>query len=116
MGWVGEAGRLDSLSCRVGDPCSRWSHICGSWYFPKFLLRVGSWTQMNMTSLMVLERLLTSLCIMLNCFWSIGCPVVVLCRWMGEGAMKCSMTLSPRDLPDSPMYALGQFIWGHLQW
>ena len=103
--WVGW-GRLEGLSCRVGDACSRWSHICSSWYFPKFLLRVGSWMWMNMASLMVLERLLTSLCTMLNCSGSIGCPVVVLCRWMGEGALKCSLTLSPRDLPDSPMYAL----------
>ena len=28
----------------------------------------------------------------------------------GEGVL----TLSPSDLPDSPVYALGQFIWGHL--
>ena len=33
---------------------------------------------------------------------------------MGEGALKCSLTLSPKDLPDSPIYALGQFIWGAL--
>ena len=51
---------------------------------------------------------------MLNCSGSIGCPVVVLYKWMGEEALKCSLILSPRDLPDSPMYALGQFIWGHL--
>ena len=69
---------------------------------------------MNMASLMVLEWLLTSLCNMLSYSGSIGCPVVVLCRWMGEGALKCPFTLSPRDLPDSLMCALGQFIWGHL--
>ena len=33
---------------------------------------------------------------------------------MGEGALKCSLTLSPRDLPDSPIYALVQFMWGAL--
>ena len=49
---------------------------------------------------------------MLNCSGSIGCPVMVLCRCMGEGALKCSLTLSPSDLPDSPMYALGQFYVG----
>ena len=53
------------------------------------------------------------LCTMLNCSGSIGCPVVVLYRWMG-GALKCSLTLSPRDLPNSPMYVLGQVMWGHL--
>ena len=42
------------------------------------------------------------LCTMLNCSGSMGCPVVVLCKWMGEGALKCSLTLCPRDLPDSP--------------
>ena len=31
----------------------------------------------------------------------------------GGGALKCSLTLSPKDLPDSPMYALGQFMWEH---
>ena len=36
------AGRLEGLSCNVGDACSRWSHICGSWYFPRFLFNVGS--------------------------------------------------------------------------
>ena len=36
-----------------------------------------------------------------------GCPVVVLCRWMGEGALKCSLTLSPSDLPVSPMVGIG---------
>ena len=102
-----EAGRLEGLSCSVGDAFSRWSHICSSWYFPRFLLMVGSWMQMNIASLMVLEWLLTSLCNMLNCSGSIGCPVVVLCRWMEEGSLKCSLTLSSKDLPDSPIYALG---------
>ena len=96
-------GRLEGLHCRVGDAIRKWSHMCGSWYFPRLLLRVESYTWMNMASLMVLDWLLTSLWAMLNCSWSIGCPVVVLCRWMREGAMKCSLTLSPNDLPDSPM-------------
>ena len=59
---------------------------------------------MNMASLMVLEWLLTSLCTMLNYSGSIGCLLVVLCKWIGEGALKCSLTLSPKDLPDSPLY------------
>ena len=49
---------------------------------------------------------------MLNCSESIGCPVVVLWRWMGEGALKCSLTLSPRDQPDSPMYSTGAIYLG----
>ena len=45
----------------------------------------GSWTWMNMASLMVLDWLFTSLCTMLNWLGSMGCPVVVLWRCMGEG-------------------------------
>ena len=46
----------------------------------------------EMASLMVQEWLLTSLCIMLSCSGSIGCPIVVLCRWKGEGTLICSLT------------------------
>ena len=67
-----------------------------SWYFPKFLFKGGSCMQMNIASLMVLGWLLTSLCTMLNWLGSMGWPVVELCRCMGEGALKCSLILSPR--------------------
>ena len=80
IGGGGGTGRLEDLHCSVGDACRRWSHMWESWYFPRFLLSVGSCTCMNMASLMVLEWLLTSLCIILNCSGSIGCLVVVLCR------------------------------------
>ena len=46
------------LHWRVGAAWRRWSHMCSSWYFPRFLLR-GVLTQMNMASLMVLDLLLT---------------------------------------------------------
>ena len=52
---VGEEGRLGGLSCSIGDAFSMLPHMCRSWYFPKFLFRVGSLTHMNMASLMVLE-------------------------------------------------------------
>ena len=42
-----------------------------------------------------------------------GWPVVELWRCMGEGALKCSLILSPNILPDSPMYELGQLMWRH---
>ena len=80
LGGGGGAGRLEGLHCSVEDACRRWSYMCGSWYFPRFLFSIRSCTHMNMASLMVLERLLTSLCTILNCSGSIGCPVVVLCR------------------------------------
>ena len=34
-------GSLAGLCCSVGDACSRWSHMCRSWYFPKFLFNGG---------------------------------------------------------------------------
>ena len=27
------------LHWNIGDACKSWSHICSSWYLPKFLLR-----------------------------------------------------------------------------
>ena len=54
-------GRLAGLHCSVGDACSRWSHMCRNWYFPKFLFNGGSCMHMNIASLMVLAWLLTSL-------------------------------------------------------
>ena len=83
------------MSCSVGEDCSRWSHMCGNWYLPRFLMSVGSCTWMNMDSLMVLERLLTSLSSMLNCSGSNGCPEVALCWWIGEGVLRWSLTLLP---------------------
>ena len=77
--------------------------------YPGFCLG-GSCMWINMASFMVLDCMLTSLCTILNWLGSIGCPVVALWRCMGEGALKCSLTLSPRDLPDSPMYELGQLM------
>ena len=53
---------------------------------------------------------------MLNWLGSKGCPEVALQRCMGEGAFKCSLTLSPRDLPDFPMYELEQLMCGHWYW
>ena len=81
-------GWLVGLHWRVGDAWRRWSHMCSSWYLPRFLFRVGSCMRMNMASLMVLELLLTSLCTMLNWFGSMGCPVVVLWWCMGGGGFE----------------------------
>ena len=41
-----------------------------------------------------------------------GCPVLLLCWWMEDGALRCSLTLSPHVLPDLPMNRSGQFMWG----
>ena len=42
------------------------------------------------------------------------CPMELLWWWMGDGALRCSLSLSPNILPDSPMYSSGLFIFGHL--
>ena len=45
-------------------------------------------------------------------FWTkwMSCGTVVLVNW------RCSLILFPSALPDSPMYASGQLMWGHLKW
>ena len=102
------------LSCRVGVSWSIGSHMWDRWYFTMFLLREGSLTLINMTSLMFLVLPCNSLCIMEKQSALIGCPVMLLCWWMGEGALRCSLTLSPNVLPDSPIYCSGQFMWGYV--
>ena len=72
------------------DPIYAVTDIC-----PGFCLG-GSCMQINMATLIILDCMLTSLCTILNWLGSIGCPVVMLWRCMGEGALKCSFTLSPQ--------------------
>ena len=88
--------------------------MCGSWYLPKFLFNEGSFTEMTMASLMFLAFPCGSLCTMVKQSGLIGYPEVLLCWCMGDGALRCSFTLSPNLLPDSPMYSSGQLICGHL--
>ena len=98
-----------------GVCCSALSHKQGIWYFPRFLLRKESFTWMVVASFMVLVAPCASLSIM----WSIPNPLDVLwtdCWWMGDGALRCSLNLSPKDLPDSSMYCSGQSVCEHLYW
>ena len=55
-----------------------------------------------------------SLSTMVKHSWLAGCPVVDVCKCMGEGALRCSSYLSPSVLPDSPMYCSVQLMLGHL--
>ena len=89
------------LSCRVGVSCSVGSQMCGSWYFPMFLLHEGSLTLMNIASFMFLALPCGSLCMMVKQSGLTGCPVVLLYWWMGDGGLRCSFTLSPNVLQDS---------------
>ena len=50
-----EKGELDYLSCSIGVSWRMLSHMCSSWYFPRFLFKVGSFTLINMASLMYLK-------------------------------------------------------------
>ena len=71
-------GMMECLSCSVSMSCSMLSQTCRRWYFPRFLFNVGSLTLINIASLMVLDELWVSLCIMLKQSGFKGCPVVLL--------------------------------------
>ena len=81
---------------------------------PKLLFSIGSFTQMYMASVMFLVTPCDSLCTMVKQSGLTGCPVELMCWWMGDGAIICSLSLSPNVLPDSPIYSSGQFVWRHL--
>ena len=66
-----------------------------------------------MASMMFLVTPCDSLCTRVKHSGLIECPVVLLWWWIGDGALKCSLSLSPNVLPDSPMYSSGQFIYEH---
>ena len=57
-----------------------------------------------MDSLIVLAKLLSSLPIILKLSIDVAWPLELWCWNIGDGAFKCSLYLSPKDLPDSPMY------------
>ena len=100
--------------CNSGDLASTSSQICGSWNLPMFLLRDGSFTLMNIASLMFLAILLSSLPTILKLSRDTSWPVVFWCSMMGDGAHMCSLNLSSKVLPDSPMYSSSQSTLPHL--
>ena len=51
--------------CSFGVSCRILSHMCGNWYLPGFPFKEGSFTLINMASLMFLEVPWASLCMML---------------------------------------------------
>ena len=109
---VGEV--LCYFRCSEGVSFNTWSHTCSSRNFPKFLFKEGSLTLMYMAALMFLAKPCDSLSTMEKHSGLTGCPVADVCRCMGEGALRCSLYLSPSVLPDSPMYCSVQFILAHL--
>ena len=83
--WVGYVHLGDYLSLSPGLSCSIWSHTCGSWYLPRFLFNDGSLALMYMDSFMCLVVPWISLWTMLKQSGLTGCPVELVCRWMGRG-------------------------------
>ena len=110
----GHMGSVVYLSWSAEVSCRTWSHTCGSWYLPKFLFKEGSFAQINMASLMFLAVTCYSLWIMLKQSGLTRCPVELVCWWMGDWALRCSLSLSPNALLVSQIYSSGQLICGHL--
>ena len=79
-----------------------------------FLLGDGSFTLMNIASVMFLAILLSSLPTILKLSRNTLWPVVFWWSMMGDGALVCSLNLSPKVLPDSPMYSSSQSTLPHL--
>ena len=80
------------------------SHLWGSWYLPVFLFRDGLLTLMYIASFISLMRLWSSLPVILKLSSAVVWPVMLLWSWIGEGALRCSLNLSPNVLADSPIY------------
>ena len=102
------------LRCNSGDLASTSSQMCGSWNLPMFLLRDGSFTLMRIASLMFLAIVLSSLPTIVKLSRETSWPVVFWWSMMGDGALMCSLYLSPKVLPDSPMYSSSQSTLPHL--
>ena len=90
------------------------SHIWGRWYLPMFLFRDGLLTLINIDSIISLERFCSSLPTMLKFSSEVVWTVVLLWAWIGEGAFRCSLNLSPNVLDVSPMYSSSHSNWPHL--
>ena len=100
-----------SLSSEVLSRTS--SQMWGRWYLSIFLLRDGLLTLMYNTSLIALLRFWSSLPTMLKLSNVILWPVMFWWSYIGEGALRCSLNLSPKVLEDSPMYSSSHSTLSH---
>ena len=94
--------------------CRTSSHICGRWYLPMFLFRVGLLTVMYTASLIVLRRFWSSLPTILKLSIVTLWPEMIEWSWMGIGVLRCSLNLSAKFLADSPMYSSSHSTLLHL--
>ena len=90
------------------------SKICGRWYLPIFLFRDWLLTLIYKASLMSLMRFWSSLPKMEKLSIVTECPEVLIWSCIGEGALRCSLTLSSKFLADSPIYSWPQSTLSHL--
>ena len=90
------------------------SHMWGRLYLPIFLFRDGLLTLIYRASLMALMRFCSSLPTILKFSKETWWPVVLKWSKTGEGALRCSLNLSPNVLDDSPMYSSSHSTLLHL--
>ena len=102
-GWM---VKLSYLSLSDGVSWKKSSQMCGSLYFPKFLLTEGSLTCMYISSFMFLVTPCVYLSTMVKHSGLTGYPVKWLWWCIGDGVLRYSLSLSPKVLPDSPRYSL----------
>ena len=69
---------------------------------------------MNMTSLIFLLLPCTSICYDSETVWANWMPCGIAVLMDGGWTLRSSFALLPTVVPDSPMYCLGQFMWGHV--
>ena len=79
-----------------------------------FLLRDGSFTLMNIASLMFLAILWSSLPTILKLSRDTSWPVVFWWSMIGDDAFICSLNHSPKVIPGSLMYSSSQSTLPHL--
>ena len=90
------------------------SHTWGRWYLPMFLFRDGLLTLIYIDSLINLERPCSSLPTILKLLIVVEWPVMLQWSYIGEGAFRCSLNLSPNVLAVSPMYSSSHSNMSHL--
>ena len=100
---VVDVGCCVGLHWNVGEACRSWSHMCSSWYLPRFLL---SGRVMNMDKHSFLD------CPGLAVYFLVNNVKLVGVHWVsggstvevyGGGGLEMFLNPVPRELPDSPM-------------
>ena len=94
--------------------CNIASQRYGRLDFLMFLFNVGLFTLMYMASFTAVAILWPSLPIILKFSTDVMWSVLLWCSYIVDGALRCSLCLSPKVLDDSPIYSSSQSILSHL--